>query len=268
MPINLNIKKKVIILFYLIISCIQYSSGQQLSGIYRFSYPLNEETQNSYFIFNKDSFICFTLGNSIHMFDGEDELKSYGVGSYKLLNNKFSIQFKTDSLLIPIFLEDSLSVSFNTKKNQEGTNIKVDFYNEISKQQLGGLFIETTKGEIYKNFGKSNTAKAYIPVGSIITSIKIGMVNMPLKNLPVLEHYNNIVYNLFVRDKKSAIKVFISESFEFEIVKIIGDSIYLINKRSGLQKINKSAIEFLNSLASKQDQRLKILLNYFGTKKD
>lgn len=251
---------KFLLLFFL--SNIQTSYSQDLKGLYKLYDISLDETYPLYINFNKNNFVCFSLGSSIKILGGSDELKWIGTGNYKFKEDKIILEFKTDSNFIIPINEDSILVAYNSTKNQNGIKIYITFNNLVSTHSYAVLIIETAKKE-YTEIIKPGVQKIItIEEREIIKSIKISAIEMPFKYLPFDLNFNTMKYTFFAIDKKSQVKTIKNQTMEFIIKKNSSDSLYRLENKCFLKKVDNKELEFLKLLSTEKEIRLKEILNY------
>ena len=245
-----------LLLFSLNIFC------QELCGIYRFSYPELEHENVLYINFKGNNFVGFSLGSNTKVLDGTNELKEVGNGKYSFDKDNIILDFKTDTTTILPYIYDSISVSYSSKENQLDIKLSVIFNSFLTKFEQASIIIETPLKEYVEILTRNIKKIITLPQGSIIKSIKLAAIGMPLKHLPFDVNFNSIDYVFFAIDNKAAIINLKDQILSLKIKENHGEVFYNFGHNRFLKKIDDKELEFLNNLSKGDEPRLKILLNY------
>ena len=236
--------------------------SQQLEGIYKLYSSKLDEIYPLYLNFKKNKFISFNLGSSIGMLDSNDELKWVGAGNYSTSKNKFIFEFKTDSNFIQPFSRDSILITYNSSKNLKGIKIDITFNNFVSNYNNATLIVETATKEYSSSLTIGVSKNITLKEGEILKAIKISAIDMPTKYLPFDLSFNSLSYIFFAYDSQSQIKTIKNQKIEFNIKSIISDTLYKLESKSFLKKIDRKELEFLKHLSAGKEVRLTPLLNF------
>ena len=260
---EVNMMQKSFLISSLLVFLSLSLFSQELSGIYRFSHPELDQGNLVYIKFGKNNFVCFSLGSNTKVIDGVNELKEIGTGKYSFAKDNLILDFKTDSTIILPYSYDSVSVSFSSKENQLDIKVSIEFKSVLTKFELASLIVETPLKEYHELINRDLKKVITLPRGSIIKSIKLAAVGMPLKYLPFDVNFNTIDYVFFAKDHRSAINIFKNQLLTVKIDKKTDNSVYSFgHSRLFLVKINVLESEFLQRLSKGEEPRLIKLLNY------
>lgn len=255
--------KQLLSYFILLLFLNQITYAQFLpDGIYSLSNPLSDNLEKKYLKIHKQNFIYFSLGSSVDVIDGADELKEIGTGKYILANFRIRLNFTLDSFLILPYVFDSVIASFSSIPSQTNVSICVEFNNMLSKYKSASLIVQSATNEYTFELLSSIPKTIHLPSGIIIKSLRIAAINVPLKNIPFDVNFNNLKYVYFARDKQSGLKIINSGVFYFQLRNAVNKNKPSLKGKWTLKILDKGEMSFLKITAVEKDTRLAKILNF------